>query len=430
MRATESPPEGAEVATSRRLPTEPGGRARQSKPPGGGSEEGGQPSSDGQRSECARPDHRINPRTGRRWTVADLPKRAPRSCHHCYELGARDWWIWVWKGGQSGALTRVPYRCGSIRCPVCRHHESHTTFSRIESAFKRREQLSASGAPMQLDAHYWCMFVLTIDRNGRYSGKPWRSQDEAFRGLQRLGQSFMQGLRRWFKRQGWSDLRAGDVCPWVSTTEAHRTGWPHVNYLIWHPELAGWLHRQSLDCEREGIVGREAILVQRGLEKVVTGAGWGVQSTAEVARDASTVASYVVKLAGQVDGVIGEVAKLCQSPKDAPLRFRRLRSGKGFLPPRQSTPDMTGTMVQRTQRNGAPIVLSLHTVPTEGVDSEQAWEAIALEGELWEQEMVQRQSLVAGGKRSELAAIGLPPVTCWKDRRRLERVAKRERNDE
>lgn len=428
-RVLEGPTKGPVGTSSRRLPTQPGGRARQSKPPGGGSEEGGQPSSDGQRSE-AKVDHRINPRTGKRWTVDDLPKRAPASCRHCYELGARDWWIWVWKGGATGALTRVPYRCGSIRCPVCRHQEAHTTFARLEEASSRREQLSEHGCSLPLDPTCWCFLVLTIDRHGRFSGKPWRNQDEAFKGLQRMSQSFLQGLRRWFAKNGWGDLKVGGVCPWVSTTEAHRSGWPHVNFLLWHPELAGWLHRQAVDCDREGMAGREAILVQRGLARVVTGAGWGVQSTAEVARDSATVANYVTKLSGQVDGVIGEVTKLCQSPKDAPLRFRRLRAGKGFLPPRHSSPEMTGTLVRRARVGGVPVVLSLHDVPSDGADGAQAWEAIGLEGDLWEFEEALRARLRQEGKRADERVVGLPPVTSWRDRRRLERVTRKQKSHE
>lgn len=269
-------------------------------------------------------DRRINPRTGRRYTVADLPERAGKACRHCHELGARDWWIWTWKTGQGVLKQRRPYRCGSYRCPVCRKHDAHVQFARI----------TKSSEP--LDPRGWCFLVNTLDRLGTYSGKrPWKNQDEAFKDLQRIGQEFMRSLRRWFKQMGWEPLRN----TWVSTTEAHRSGWPHQNWMIWHPQFADWLDEEKAAKEHEGITGRDAILASRQLADVLSRAGFGPMSTAERAKSADALASYVVKLAGEADGLVGEVTKLCQLPINSPLRFRRLRSGKGFLPPRKHAPD-------------------------------------------------------------------------------------------
>jgi len=276
-------------------------------------------------------DRRINPRTGRRYTTRDLPARAGRACHHCHELGSRDWWLWTWKTENGVLKQRRPYRCGSYRCPVCRIQEAHVAFARISESAK------------PLDPSGWCFVVTTLDRRGTYSGKAWKNQDEAFRGLQKLGQEFMRSLRRWFKSMGWERLRA----EWVSTTEAHRSGWPHVNWLIWHPQLAAWLEEQRTAHEREGITGRDSILVCRELADVVTRAGFGIQSTAERAQSAEALASYIVKLSGEADQLVGEVTKLCQLPVNAPVRFRRLRSGKGFLPPRKHAPDTVGKLCHR-----------------------------------------------------------------------------------
>jgi hypothetical protein len=133
----------------------------------------------------------------------------------------------------------------------------------------------------------------------------------------------------------------------VSTTEAHRSGWPHVNWLIHHPEFAEWLDNERADRIREGLSEREAILASREFLDVVLRSGFGLQTTAERARSAETVASYIVKLSGETDGTIGEVTKLCQLPVNAPLRFRRLRSGVGFLPPRRGSDETCSQLVDR-----------------------------------------------------------------------------------
>jgi hypothetical protein len=41
---------------------------------------------------------------------------------------------------------------------------------------------------------------------------------------------------------------------------------------------------------------------------------------------------------------VGEVTKLSQAPTIAPSHFRRLRSSKGFLPPKRRDPDITGAL--------------------------------------------------------------------------------------
>lgn len=347
---TACPKEGSNAL--RRTPNErrlarTGGEARQGGPrgegPGGGGPPPpgadrrlgfnvpGNPAADERLAEKL--DRRINPKTGRRFTTRDLPARAGKACHHCHELGSRDWWLWTWKTGGGVLKQRRPYRCGSYRCPVCRVQDAHVAFARISEASKGLDPLG------------WCFLVATIDRHGTYSGKPWKNQDEAFKGLQKLGQEFMRSLRRWFRSMGWEPLRAS----WVSTTECHRSGWPHQNWLIWHPQLAAWLDEQRAANEREGITGRDAILVCRELADVVTRAGFGIQSTAERAKSPEALASYIVKLSGEADKLVGEVTKLCQVPVNAPVRFRRLRSGKGFLPPRKHAPDTVGKLCKRLQ---------------------------------------------------------------------------------
>jgi hypothetical protein len=85
-----------------------------------------------------------------------------------------------------------------------------------------------------------------------------------------------------------------------------------------------------------------------------------------VAGEPDKLAAYIAKLAGQAgavwDGasggglheaavvhtmegqVVGEIAKLSQAPTRAPSHFRRLRSSKGFLPPKRKDETITGAL--------------------------------------------------------------------------------------
>jgi hypothetical protein len=165
---------------------------------------------------------------------------------------------------------------------------------------------------------------------------------------------------------------------------------------------------------------RDSVLVCRQLADVTTRSGFGLISTAEAARDASKLASYVIKLSGEQDATIGEVTKLCQLPTNAPLRFRRLRSGVRFLPKRKKNPDVTGTLLRRTYYNGIPMVLGLHKVAE--ASSEQGSHARTVEQEQWEREEFIKHDLIRRGRPKQAAMIGLPPVTVWSDYRQVART--------
>ena len=170
---------------------------------------------------------------------------------------------------------------------------------------------------------------------------------------------------------------------YACVVEAHRSGWPHLNVLLWCPELADelrrehaarlddpqianavalardmWRQKQSVPHDvRE--LARKATLIGGELGELITrenrrGCGWGVQSTAEAARDVDAVLGYCVKLAGLHESSVGELAKVTQVPLNARERFRRFRTGKGFLPPRVSNPDVTGCLMRRRRAGYNP----------------------------------------------------------------------------
>lgn len=297
------------------------------------------------------------------------PAVLPKHVRHCHSQGGRSWWIYTWPRSNPGKKVRIPYACGSWRCDGCRRHEAAVAFARIKEAF---DPLDPSG---------FVFLVLTIDRNGFFGGRKWRSADEAFRELGDIAQSLLYRLRSWIARPARRGGLGGVSFKnqWVGVVEAHRSGWPHYNLVIYAPDLARHL-RTTAPTRPEGHADscrcrdcRESILVSGDLRKLVLAAGFGAQSTAEpIHGTKEAVAGYIVKLAGHAEegahAFAGEVAKITQVPMNAPERFRRLRSGKGFLPPRRINPEVTGTLVRRqVESNGTVTVMPLHRVPTESV---------------------------------------------------------------
>jgi hypothetical protein len=185
--------------------------------------------------------------------------------------------------------------------------------------------------------------VLTLDQNGVYSEKRWANVDEANAALSKQSRNFLKRLRRYGAAQGWVDFGS----KWVATVESHRTGWPHINFVLHCPELARELSESYERRRAAGASHRNASLLEGELLSIAMGTGWGAQSVAERGRNADALVGYITKLAGNADATMGELAKLSQSPTAARKGFRRLRSGKGFLPPKRVNPDYTGTLIRR-----------------------------------------------------------------------------------
>jgi hypothetical protein len=189
--------------------------------------------------------------------------------------------------------------------------------------------------------------VLTVDADSRFGGRGFVNATEAYRALSGMTERVLKRLRRMYPDIGSS---------WVATVEAHKSGKPHLNLVCHAPELARYLardqRRRRPDAQRDHGADwkRHACRLRGELRRHVHESGWGPIGTAEPARDKNSLASYITKLAGAADKAWSEIAKLTQAPLNAPVRFRRLRSGKGFLPPRHSNPETTGALV-RTERN-------------------------------------------------------------------------------
>jgi hypothetical protein len=184
------------------------------------------------------------------------------------------------------------------------------------------------------------------------------------------------------------------------------------------PTLAVQLEQERVRRVDEGATPREAILIGGELKTAAVATGWGPQSTTEVAQSTDAIAGYIVKLAGQHDATLGEISKLTQVPLNAPVRFRRLRSGKGFLPPRRKS-RYTGVLLRRRpSREGDEEICQVNP-PQDPNQSEAVQAAIAAEWQLIEDEQrmmsenageLPRQPPIRYAAMGRLEPIGHRPV--------------------
>lgn len=281
----------------------------------------------------------------------------PRHVRECSSNGSKRWAVWSWLKADPTTKMRTPYKCKSWRCHHCTVHRNAEdcrknpsecrTCARHEAAVTFARIMEAAGP---LHASGWCFGVLTLDREGYYSReRPWRDASEAYRDLSAMWRKTAKRWRRWMIKRGFRPF--GNE--WIMVIEAHQSGWPHANVLVWSPELAAHLREHALkrpdnhaaacrcrDC-------RESVLLFGSLLEHATACKWGKLSTLEPARSPDALAGYVTKLAAHGEATGGELAKITQAPMQAPERFRRLRAGKGFLPKRRKNEEITGTLVRR-----------------------------------------------------------------------------------
>lgn len=260
-----------------------------------------------------------------------------KSVAQCTRQGGRGWILWLWANACPELKIAVPYYCGSHRCvhpdgsPTdCARHNAAVMFARMHEAF------------LPFDVEDLVSIVTTIDRNGFYGGKKWFDSNDAYRGMLKMNDKFMHRLRRFIKRMGWPPL--GNR--WVSVAEAHASGYPHMNLLAVHRELARYVREHQ---QQQLILGKSmsaARLFDGELLGILLDSGWGRQSSIENVRSKDCLTSYFAKVTQHQDAMFGELAKLTQTPLNAPSHFRRLRSGKGFLPPCRSNPLWTGAFVR------------------------------------------------------------------------------------
>jgi hypothetical protein len=230
-------------------------------------------------------------------------------------------------------------------------------------------------APFDVADLVFVVLTLTADEHHRAQV----DLEGVYRDLRRRVEKWMKRMRRQLRRMGLDPFGS----EWCATVEAHLSDVPHVNILIACPAWARWL-QERYEAKREvamkgariRVVGAracawcgnslrksqpddarfcsrgcrlehsEATLLDGPFADHLEPCGLGWRSTAEVPRGKDAVNGYLTKLAAEADKTHGEMAKRTQLPLRAPKGFRRLRSGRRFLPPRRKG-DATGAIVRR-----------------------------------------------------------------------------------
>lgn len=270
--------------------------------------------------------------------LANAPEYV-RACAHNADV-PKVYARWWWSKSNTATVNRAPYVCGSWRCPHCERHSASVVFARVKEAF----------TPFKPSD---CIFIVLTLAPAEHA----RGAHDLAGVYRKFGEKVAAVFRRWKtvctgKRNGlgldWCGSR------WVAVIEAHGSGIPHINIVMHAPKLAQYLRDQYQGRRAAGLTHREAILLDGELLEIAKQCGFGWSSTMEAAdtrnpgrTDLDSIAGYIAKVAKNADRLHGEIAKLTQLPLNAPNNFRRVRSGKGFLPPRRKNEAYSGAVTRR-----------------------------------------------------------------------------------
>jgi hypothetical protein len=210
----------------------------------------------------------------------------------------RRWTFWT-MNLRTGRIRVKRFLCKSWRHEGgCARAKNAYDFVRIREAIKRMGE-------------GWSYLVLTFDQ-----------RDSILNTYKKIYECWDKFRKRISRRYG--------KIKYIVTVERHRSGYPHLNALIFNRELfrelsgEGWKEWRS----EKGWGGRN-----------VVECGFGYRLWAEPVRCQEAIAGYFVKLCS-------ETAKLDQLPVNAPKHFRRIRASKGLLPKRVRNEDLTGGVIK------------------------------------------------------------------------------------
>lgn len=277
------------------------------------------------------------------------------ACHHSR------WKLATWSCTDPTQVKIRTARCNSWRHGgECQRKKCAEDYSRIAEALKRYDREQVVYLVLTLDPSAWTP--------EGWQGPAKERRDDAVKSEQAIQQAYKDLVARWRQFSKSIRRRFGEM-EYVSTVESHKSGWPHLNVVIVSPGLARKTEEES--AKLRGTWSRKA----RGRKvagevfgKRLEAAGFGRIAFLEGARDSEALAGYIAKLAGTIgtplegapsensliesmEGrMVGEIIKASQVPHDAPKGFRRLRSSKGFLPPKRRDEDITGALYDESGR--------------------------------------------------------------------------------
>lgn len=287
-----------------------------------------------------------SPGCGRPWTELHGRTR----CSSVVACEQEAWTLATWRLDGQGEALAAPLLCGSWRCRRCARWRGAVDWTRISRAVTSRS--------------WWLYAVLTFNP-AEYLG--------SFQAYKLAGEVWDHGLRRAIERQIrgraadratlFAD-RAGERLEYVQTWERHRNGWPHVNVMLTSPNLRAIVEAWGVESRRHGKTGRWCRFPKRWrgwLREKAVKAGFGRSVWVEVIDDqhgAEAMSNYLVKLARELTGAVekqaepgagGELGDGGQSPLNAPVHFRRIRTSRSLLPKAEKPEALkvaTGRMIQ------------------------------------------------------------------------------------
>jgi len=333
-----------------------------------------------------------------------LARTQPAYIHACFNNPdrAKTYWVYTWKPDAPELKKRIPYTCGSWRCQHCREHAGHVLYARLQEAFYGVE---TSGVVFA---------VLTLDPKWHRTAA--HDLPGVYREFSRRQNRWMKRLRRWLLETYGHDF--GNA--WASVTECHKSGVPHVNIAIHHAAWASDLRVRRKAMLAEGLPEFEAIQAEPVLLEHAQECGFGWRCTIEANRygDTEAISGYLVKGVKNADRMHAEIAKLSQLPLMAPKNFRRLRAGKGFVPPKHKG-ECTGTVIRRyrsPEGDEQTEPLSRPVFPPEPDRSHaEAWE-------LWRATCERKRAYLAEVQH----AVDIEQTVAWRDEGRRMRHVPRE----
>ena len=220
--------------------------------------------------------------------------KPPREPNYICACRQGKWTIVTWDKDDPDNKQFHQFKCRSWRHEGdCRRWKNAQDFARIKSAIDSRDQ-----------AHF-VYIVLTFNQ------RKWKDPRPVYKGI----------LQCWDKLRKRTQRRWGPI-EYVNVIEQHKTGYPHLNLLVYNQDLAE-------SCQDDGWKR----IRRTWLEPNAVESGFGYRTWLEPMRDAGGMAGYFAKIAdGNAQSLAQEVSKISQVPLAAPKNFRRLRGSVGFLP--------------------------------------------------------------------------------------------------
>lgn len=298
----------------------------------------------------------------------------PGYVHACHE---QRWKLATWRKSNPTEIQWRPARCYSWRHDgPCRRHKAAEDYSRIKEALANVPREAVTYAVLTLDPSAWTKdgWAKIPKKSGKIEKRPRR--EGAKENQAAIGASYRALADRWH-HLATSLRREYGKFSYVSTVEQHRSGWPHLNVIFVNQEIADHVKAEGKKLYAWGRKSKGREVAKRVFGDLLVQAGFGHIAFAELALERGNdgedrLAAYIAKLAGdpsaawdgekrgllsvaddapagvQVESIEGhtvaEIAKYSQAPTRAPSHFRRLRSSKGFLPPKRRDEDVTGEL--------------------------------------------------------------------------------------